>query len=97
MVTRFSGKRWDIPSRIYSDSLIVYPGQNLKDLGFLERLARLNYHRVGPGEKVSARGEYSFEAKRGRLVLFLHASAIPTKGSMASWSRCESHPTSGFC
>ena len=77
VVTRFSGKRWDIPSRIYSDSLIVYPGQNLKDLGLLERLARLNYHRIGPNEKVSARGEYSFDAKRNRLVLFLHSFGYP--------------------
>jgi len=73
VVTRFSGKRWDIPSRIYSDSVLIYPGQNLKDLGFFERIARLNYHRLGPNEKVSARGEYSFDPKRGRLVIFLHA------------------------
>jgi len=49
VVTRMSGKRWDIPSRIYSDSTIIYPGQSLKDVGFLERLARLNYHRIEPG------------------------------------------------
>lgn len=34
VVTRFSGKRWDIPSQIYSDSLIVYPGANLGEVGF---------------------------------------------------------------
>src|SRR5712692_7840011 len=77
LVTRFSGKRWDIPSRIYSDSLTVYPGENLKELGLLERLARLNYHRVGPGEKVTTRGEYSFDLKRGKLVMFLHSFAYP--------------------
>jgi penicillin-binding protein 1B len=77
VVTRFSGKRWDIPSRIYSDSCLIYPGQNLKDLGFFERIARLNYHHLGPDEKVSARGEYSFDPKRGRLVLFLHAFGYP--------------------
>jgi penicillin-binding protein 1B len=77
VVTRFSGKRWDIPSRIYSDSLLMYPGQSLKDLGFFERVARLNYHHLGPGEKVAARGEYSFDPKRGRLVIFLHAFNYP--------------------
>ncbi|HWN58338.1 MAG TPA: hypothetical protein VNO74_09575, partial [Methylomirabilota bacterium] len=56
VVARFSGKRWNIPSRIYSDSLLIYPGQDLKDLGFFERLARLNYHPVDPG-KVTTRGE----------------------------------------
>jgi len=77
VVTRFSGKRWDIPSRIYSDSLLMYPGQSLKDLGFFERIARLNYHRVGPGEKVKTRGEYSYDEKRGRLVIFLHSFGYP--------------------
>ncbi len=77
VVARFSGKRWDIPSRIYSDSLTVYAGQSLKDLGFFERLARLNYHPAIPGQKVAARGEFSYDAKRGKLELFLHSFAYP--------------------
>jgi len=76
VVARMSGKRWDIPSRIYSDSTIVYPGQNLKDIGFFERLARLNYHRTDPG-KVQSRGEYSYDAGAGKLVIFLHSFAYP--------------------
>src|SRR5260370_32050164 len=58
VVARFSGKRWNIPSRIYSDSLLIYPGQDLKDLGFFERLARLNYHPLEPA-KGNNPGEYS--------------------------------------
>ena len=77
VVARFSGKRWDIPSRIYSDSLTVYTGQSLKDLGFFERLARLNYHPVIPGQKVAARGEFSYDAKAGKVELFLHSFAYP--------------------
>jgi penicillin-binding protein 1B len=76
VIARFSGKRWDIPSRIYSDSTIVYPGQNLKDLGFFQRLARLNYHRVAPGA-VNARGEYSYDEKTGKLEIFLHSFSYP--------------------
>src|SRR5208337_4255295 len=76
VVARFSGKRWNIPSRIYSDSVLIYPGQDLKDLGFFERLARLNYHPVDPGH-VAARGEYSFDRKRGKLDIFLHSFAYP--------------------
>src|SRR5579863_9769198 len=72
LVQRFSGKRWNIPSRIYSDSTIVYPGQSLEDLGFFERLARLNYHRVDPGE-VKTRGEFSYDKKKSRLTIFLHS------------------------
>ncbi len=76
VVTRFSGKRWNIPSRIYSDSCFVYPGQSLDDLGFFQRLARLNYHRVAPGQ-VNARGEYSLDEKRHRMTIFLHSFAYP--------------------
>src|SRR5271156_2050510 len=76
VVARFSGKRWNIPSRIYSDSILIYPGQDLQDLGFFERLARLNYHPVDTG-KVSTRGEYSFDKKRGKLDIFLHSFAYP--------------------
>jgi penicillin-binding protein 1B len=75
VVTRFSGKRWDIPSRIYSDSLIIYSGQSLKDLGFFDRLARLNYHPVGAEAKVRSRGEYRYDPARGRLTIFLHSFA----------------------
>ncbi len=76
VVTRFSGKRWDIPSRIYSDATIVYPGQKLADLGFFQRLARLNYHRVEPGQ-VMSRGEYSYDEKQGQLEIFLHSFSYP--------------------
>lgn len=76
VVTRFAGKRWNIPSRIYSDSCFIYPGQRLDDLGFFQRLARLNYHRAPPGQ-VSARGEYSLDEKKHRLVIFLHNFSYP--------------------
>ncbi|MGH7913387.1 MAG: transglycosylase domain-containing protein [Candidatus Binataceae bacterium] len=76
VVTRFSGKRWNIPSRIYSDSCFVYPGQSLDDLGFFQRLARLNYHRVAVGH-VTSRGEYSLDEKKRRLTIFLHNFAYP--------------------
>src|SRR5271165_6040164 len=74
LTTRFSGKRWNIPSRIYSDTVTIYPGQSLKDLGFFDRLARLNYHRV---DKVTTRGEYSYDKAHGRLAIFLHSFAYP--------------------
>src|SRR5215475_13534318 len=64
LVARLSGKRWNIPSRVYSDSTLVYPGVALKDIGFFERLARLNYHPVDTG-KVAMRGEYNFDKPHG--------------------------------
>ncbi len=76
VVARFSGKRWNIPSRIYSDSCFIYPGQSLDDVGFFQRLARLNYHRVDPG-RITTRGEYGIDSRKSRLTIFLHAFAYP--------------------
>jgi penicillin-binding protein 1B len=86
VVARFSGKRWSLPSQLYSDSTLIYPGERLNEIGFFQRLARLNYHRVEPGT-VTIRGEYSFDEKRGLLVLFLHNFRYPfgdTAGELVS-------------
>ena len=77
VVTRFSGRRWDIPSQIYSDSLVVFPGTNLDDVGFAQRLARLNYRPRSTPAQVANRGEYCFDSHKGRLVIFLHAFGYP--------------------
>lgn len=76
LVARFSGKRWTIPSLVYSDATTIYPGQRLTDIGFFERLARLNYHRTEPG-RITARGEYSYNQKTNHLVIFLHSFRYP--------------------
>lgn len=76
VVTRFSGQHWTLPSLLYSDSTMLYPGERLGDIGFFQRLARLNYHRVDPG-RVRFRGEYSFDPKDGMLVIFLHDFRYP--------------------
>ncbi len=76
VVARFSGKRWTLPSLVYSDSTLIYPGERLDEIGFFQRLARLNYHRVELGQ-VRIRGEYSFDEQHGALVLFLHDFRYP--------------------
>jgi penicillin-binding protein 1B len=76
VVARFSGQHWTIPSLLYSDSTMLYPGERLGDIGFFQRLARLNYHRVDPGQ-VQIRGEYSYDQEHGLLVLFLHSFRYP--------------------
>src|SRR3984893_8025202 len=69
VIARFSSKRWTIPSRIYSDSVTIYPGQRLGDIGFFERIARLNYHRVDDPAEVDARGLYYYDQKLGKLLI----------------------------
>lgn len=43
VVEKFNGRRWNFPSRIYSDAFLIYPGLDLKAAGFIDRLRRLNY------------------------------------------------------
>ncbi|HLW69780.1 MAG TPA: PBP1A family penicillin-binding protein [Candidatus Binataceae bacterium] len=76
VAARFAGKRWTIPSLVYSDSTTIYPGLKIDDIGLFQRLARLNYHRVDPAQ-VRIRGEYSFDKEHGRLDLFLHSFHYP--------------------
>ena len=76
VVARLSHPRWSIPSLIYSDSDVIFAGQRIEDIGLIERLARLNYHRAASG-RVRSRGEFSYDPKRGKLVVFLHAFDYP--------------------
>ncbi|MGD9974145.1 MAG: PBP1A family penicillin-binding protein [Desulfatirhabdiaceae bacterium] len=40
---RFSTRRWKIPSKVYSDSVVLYPGQQMSRHALLSRLGRLHY------------------------------------------------------
>ncbi|MBE9547045.1 MAG: hypothetical protein IMF10_06085, partial [Proteobacteria bacterium] len=43
---RFSARRWSIPSRVYSDSMLLYPGQTVNLKLFHEKLSHLDYRDV---------------------------------------------------
>ena len=38
---RFSGRKWSIPSKVYSDSTMLYPGQQINPERFYNKLNRL--------------------------------------------------------
>ncbi len=57
---KFAGPKWDIPSKVYSDSFHVYPGQNMKTIHLKEKLERRGYHEV-EGTPDSADAENSIE------------------------------------
>jgi penicillin-binding protein 1B len=46
VVEKFNGRRWNFPSRIYSDAFLIYPGLDLRAAGLTDRLQRLNYGEV---------------------------------------------------
>jgi penicillin-binding protein 1B len=64
---RFRSHRWEFPSKIYSDSLLIYPGLDLQAVGFFQRLHDLGYQQV---DEVARKGDYS--TSDGRLDVYLH-------------------------
>ena len=61
---RFAGRRWSIPSRVYADSTLLYPGQPA-DAAFLEnKLKRLDYKAVQ--QRPDSPGEYRL--RRGSVL-----------------------------
>ena len=50
---RFSSRRWSIPSKVYTDTMLLYPGQRLNVISFIEKLKRVGYHDApgGPAMK----------------------------------------------
>jgi penicillin-binding protein 1B len=43
---RFSARRWSIPSTVYSDTTLLYPGQHINPARFSKKLFNLGYHSV---------------------------------------------------
>jgi penicillin-binding protein 1B len=43
---RFSARRWSIPSTVYSDTTLLYPGQHINPVQFSEKLSNLGYRSV---------------------------------------------------
>ena len=71
---KFNGRRWDFPSRIYSDVLLIYPGLDLAAAGVPERLERLSYRPV-TGAAPLRKGD--MRRAPGSLEIFLHDFAYP--------------------
>jgi penicillin-binding protein 1B len=59
---RFQGRRWDIPAKVYSRTLDLYPGASVSIRHLQQTLDGLGYRRVKhpdrPGEYSSYRGRY---------------------------------------
>ena len=70
---RFDGGRYTVPSRVYSDGLLIFPGQRLSADQLVRRLQRLGYRARSKGPK--AVGEYR---RRGRTVnVYLRPVDLP--------------------
>ncbi|OEU67912.1 MAG: hypothetical protein BBJ57_12075 [Desulfobacterales bacterium PC51MH44] len=72
---RFSGRRWSIPSKIFSDTTLLYPGQKINRTLFHEKLHRLGYQEVA--HKPQNKGELRRLASL--FDLFLHDLEVPSR------------------
>jgi penicillin-binding protein 1B len=80
---RFMSRRWSVPSKVYSDTMILYTGQRL-DIGLLlTRLKRTGY-RDSPSPPAS-KGEMNVTPDRLRIFLYdLHTPWAEREGFPAS-------------
>ena len=70
---RFSARPWSIPSTVYSDTTLLYPGQRFDPSLFNEKLVNLGYHRVN--HLPSRKGE--IQIRPDALDIFLNDLKTP--------------------
>ena len=72
---RFSARRWSVPSKVFSDTTLVYPGQRINRDLFTQKLMALGYRNVDnpPKEK----GEMSLSPEV--FTIYLHELKTPWK------------------
>ncbi|MBI2068376.1 MAG: PBP1A family penicillin-binding protein [Deltaproteobacteria bacterium] len=73
--TKFEARRWNLPSRVYSDAFYLFPGQRISPQRLEAKLKRLSYKRISGA--VKGVGEYSRNGSE--LTLFLHNFAYPAE------------------
>ncbi len=68
-------RKWDLPSRVYSDAEYLYPGLNIETRKIIAKLDRLGYRNTG--DKIAGPGDYSINSNR--LELYLHDFTYPNE------------------
>ena len=79
----FEGHRSRLPSKVYSDSLTLLPGQNIEILGLVDRLHRLNYQQTDA--KVLSKGEFRVTDKA--IDIHLRDFTYPQETERGYWLR----------
>ena len=74
---KFEGRKWVFPSKIYSDSYLLYVGAPLRSENLIEKLRRLGYYETS-GE-LRTKGEYRVLRSSGTIEIFMHDFAFPTE------------------
>ena len=74
---KFEGQKWRFPSKVYSDSYLLYVGINLRLDDLAEKLRRLGYYETQSAAK--SKGEYRIAKADGAVDIFLHDFSYPTE------------------
>ena len=77
VTTKFEGPKWIHPSKIYSDSHLLYVGINLRLDDLWDKLRRLGYHETRASPR--SQGEYRYQRTPGLLEIYLRDFTYPTE------------------
>lgn len=66
-------RKWDLPSRVYSDAEYLYPGTDIAARAIIAKLDRLGYRNTG--DAISGPGDYA--ASQDKLEIYLHDFDYP--------------------
>jgi penicillin-binding protein 1B len=64
---RFSGRRWSMPSKVFSDTTLLYPGQSVHRVSLEKKLERLGYRKVNHAPE--KKGEIRLSGNRWEVFL----------------------------
>lgn len=67
---RFRTYRWSFPSKVYSDSLMLYPGMDVDAGDLKSQLDSLGYHATD--QPVARKGEYFVDKTKSAIELFVN-------------------------
>ena len=76
---KFEGRKWVFPSKIYSDSYLLYVGAGLRLEDLAEKLRRLGYFESAAEPK--AKGEYRIVKADNSVEIYLHDFDFPAEHS----------------
>jgi len=70
---RFSARRWSVPSKVFSDTTLLYPGQRINPLFLKEKLGALGYRQVS--HQPAKKGELQVSPEA--ITIFLNDLTTP--------------------
>ena len=74
---KFEGQKWRFPSKIYSDSYLLYVGMSVQRDDLWDEFRRLGYRETQSAPRI--KGEYHYQRSSGLLDIYLHDFSYPTE------------------